>query len=105
MTDTTTERGGWLRVITPGDETSLSYDEAQDLFKVEWREARAAYVEALVAFGGYWVRNLLQTAKPLTPYQIKAMRDEAHTVADKTRELASHMDAAVAAIERVRSER
>lgn len=105
MTETTTERGGWLRVITPDDEASLSHDEAQDLFKAEWKAARAAYVDALVAFGGHWVRKLLLAATPLTPHQIKAMRDEAHTVADKTRELASHMDAAVAAIERVRSER
>lgn len=105
MSDETTERGAWLRVITPGDEESLSHDEAQDLFKVEWKAARAAYVDALVAFGGYWVKNLLQTAKPLSPYQVKAIRDDAHAVADKTREMAAHMDAAVAATERVRGDR
>lgn len=98
----TTERGPWLRVITPGDETSLSHDEAQDLFKVEWQAARAAYVEALVAFGGHWVRTLLQAARPLTPDQVRFARNEAREVADKARALASHMDAAVAAVERVR---
>lgn len=102
MTD---ERGTWLRVITPDDTAALTPDAAQDLFKVEWSAARAAYVEALVAFGGYWVRTLLQNAKPLSPYQVKAIRNDAHTVADKTREMASHMDAALAAIERVRNER
>jgi hypothetical protein len=98
----TNERGAWLRVITPGDTESLSHDEGQDLFKVEWKAARAAYVDALVAFGGWWVRELLQTAKPLTPGKVRAIRDDAHVVADKTREVAARLDAAVAAVERVR---
>lgn len=90
-----------LRVITPDEVEKVTYDEGLALFRAEWKQARTAYVELLSELAGYWVRVLLDQAKPLSVHEVRAVRSDGERIATKARALVSHLDAAVRAVERV----